>query len=284
MKSPPPRAGQAPSFHSLSPWRKSCFTIAITFYLFAALLMSQPPKDKAASPFPTTSWSLVQRVQEGTEADALRALEEICRLYWYPIYAYARRSGFGPHDAEDLAQVFFQQMIARETMQAVRQEKGRLRTFMLTLLMQVISRQIRHDRAEKRGGGHEVVSLDELNAEDRYAHEPAHEADPARLFDRAWAGRMLERAESRLREDYEKARNAATFDVLRPFLPSSTGEASYPEIAARLGIREGAVRLQVHRMRKRFAELIDDEIAQTVTNPAELEVERNYLIGLVGAG
>ena len=246
--------------------------------------MSSPPKDKAASPFPTTSWSLVQRVQKGTETDALRALEEICRLYWYPIYAYARRSGFGPHDAEDLAQVFFQQMIARETMQAVRQEKGRLRTFMLTLLMQVISRQIRHDRAGKRGGGHEVVSLDEMAAEERYGHEPAHEADPARLFDRAWAGRMLERAESRLREDYEKAKNAATFDVLRPFLPSSTGEASYPEIAARLGIREGAVRLQVHRMRKRFAELIDEEIAQTVTNPAELEVERDYLIGLVGAG
>lgn len=247
--------------------------------------MPPPPKQQAQSPFPTTSWSLVQRVQKGTEADALRALEDICRIYWYPIYAFARRSGFGPYDAEDLAQAFFQQMIARETLQAARQEKGRLRTFMLTLLRQLISRQIRHDHAEKRGGGNAVFSLDELDAEQRYTHEPAHGDDPAHLFDRAWAVRVLERAEASLREDFAKAGTLATFDAIRPFLPSgSGGEAAYPEIAARLGIREGAVRLQVHRMRKRFAKLVDEEIAQTLDDPADLQAERDYLIGLVGAG
>ncbi len=240
---------------------------------------------KPQSPFPTTSWSLVQRVQKGTEDDALKAMEEICRIYWYPIYAYARRNGFSPHDAEDLAQVFFQQMIARETLLAARAEKGRLRTFMLTLLKQVISRHLRHDQAEKRGGGNAVISLDELDAEQRYKHEPAHGDDPAHLFDRAWAVRVLERAEASLREDFAKAGTLATFDAIRPFLPSgSGGEAAYPEIAARLGIREGAVRLQVHRMRKRFAKLVDEEIAQTLDDPADLQAERDYLIGLVGAG
>ena len=241
------------------------------------------PSNKPASPFPTTSWSLVRRVQKGTDDDAQKAMEEICRLYWYPIYAYARRSGFGPHDAEDLAQLFFQQMIARETIQAARSEKGRLRTFMLALLRQVISRHVRHDAASKRGGGAALLSLDELDAEQRYTHEPKDNADPAFLFDRAWAGRLLERAESLLRDDYAKAKNLRTFDSIRQFLPSD-GEGSYAVISTRLGIRESVVRLQVHRMRKRFAELVDEEIAQTVDDPAELEAERDYLIGLVGAG
>lgn len=245
--------------------------------------MSSPPHIKPPSPFPTTSWSLVQRVQQGTEADALRALEEICRIYWYPIYAYSRRSGFSPHDAEDLAQVFFQQMIARETLQAARREKGRLRSFMLLLLKQVISRNLRHERAEKRGEGRALVSLDELEAEERYALEPQEGGDPALIFDRAWAARVLERAEVKLHDDYAKARNLATFEAIRHFLPSGSGEAKYPEVAARLGIRESAVRLQVHRMRKRFAELVDEEITQTIDDPAELQTERDYLIGLVGA-
>lgn len=245
--------------------------------------MSQPPNNPA-SPFPTTSWSLVQRVQRGGEDDARRAMEEICRIYWYPIYAFARRSGFSPHDSEDLAQVFFQQMIARETIQAARAEKGRLRTFMLSLLKKVISRHIRHEAAGKRGGGLAVLSLDEVDVEKRYIHEPQDNADPAFLFDRAWAGRLLERAEVKLCDDYAKARNLATFEAIRHFLPSGSGEAKYPEVAARLGIREGAVRLQVHRMRKRFAELVDEEIAQTVSDAAELPTERDYLIGLVGAG
>lgn len=242
------------------------------------------PSNNPPSPFPTTSWSLVQRVQRGGEDDARQAMEEICRIYWYPIYAYARRSGFSPHDAEDLAQFFFQQMIARETIQAARAEKGRLRTFMLSLLKQVISRHLRHESAGKRGGGEALISLHEEDAEKRYNHEPQDDADPARLFDRAWAAHVLERSEAKLRDDYATARNLATFDAIRDFLPSGGGEAKYPEVAARLGIREGTVRLQVHRMRKRFAELVDEEITQTITDPAELQTERDYLIGLVGAG
>lgn len=246
--------------------------------------MFSSPKDTPPAPFPTTSWSLVQRVQKGGEEDARRAMEEICRIYWYPIYAFARRSGFSPHDAEDLAQVFFQQMIARETIQVVRAEKGRLRSFMLLLLKQVISRSRRHDRAEKRGGGEVPFSLDEVDAEQRYIHEPQDNADPAFLFDRAWAARLLERAEGRLRDDYVKGNNVRTFEAIRQFLPSGGKEASYPEVAALLGLREATLRLQVHRMRKRFAELVDEEIAQTVSDAAELPTERDYLIGLVGAG
>lgn len=246
--------------------------------------MPDSPQDSHHSPFPTTSWSLVQRVQKGSDADAEKAMADICQLYWYPIYAFARRHGFSAHDAEDLTQIFFQELIARETIQAARQERGKLRTFMLNLLTQVVSRQSRHEHALKRGGGQPpAFSFDELDAEQRYLHEPLDHTDSARVFDRAWAGRVIAHAEARLREDYAKAKNLDTFESIRCFLPSD-GEGSYADIATRLGTREGTVRLQVHRMRKRFAELVDEEIAQTVSDAAELPTERDYLIGLVGAG
>lgn len=242
---------------------------------------SKAPAHAQAAPFPTTSWSLIQRVQKGTEEDALRAMEDICRLYWYPIYAYARRHGFSQHDAEDLTQFFFQQLIARETIQAARQEKGRLRAFMLMLLKQVISRQIRHATAEKRGGGAAPLSFEELNAEERYAHEPRDIVDPAFLFDRAWAESVLERAESLLRSEYAEANNLPTFEAIRLYLSSSSDEAPYASIAAKLDIREGAVRIQVHRMRKRFADRVNAEIAQTVDESANLHEERDYLASLL---
>lgn len=244
--------------------------------------MPDSPRENLKSPFPTTSWSLVQRVQKGTEEDALKAMGEICQIYWYPIYVYVRRHGFSQHDAEDLVQFFFEQMIARETIQAAKEEKGRLRTFMLRLLKQVISRQVRHDVADKRGGGQSVLSLDEMDAEGRYVHEPQTSADPGLLFDRVWAKGVLERAEAKLRDDFAEADNLATFEAIRHFLPSGDAGRSYAEVAAVLGIRDAAVRLHVHRMRKRFAVLIEEEIAQTVGSPAELDAERDYLIGLVG--
>ncbi len=243
--------------------------------------MPSPPNN---SDFPTTRWTLVGRVQAGTEVDARAAMEEICRTYWYAIYAFARRYGFSPHDAEDVTQVFFQNLVSRETIQAARQEKGRLRTFMLAMLQQIISNHLRHDRAEKRGGGFSVISIDEALAERLYAQEPASQENTDLFFDRAWAASVLHAAETRLREDYQKADNLEVFEQLREFLPLGDNATPYAEAAKRLSIKEATLRLQIHRMRKRYARLIEQVIAETVGDEAGQKAELTHLMSVIGRG
>lgn len=235
------------------------------------------------SPFPTTSWTLIHAVQKGGEAEAARAMEQVCRQYWFPIYAFARRQGFSPQDAEDLTQVFFQRLIASETIQAAREEKGRMRSFMLSLLKRVISNHVRHASAEKRGGSPgATLSIDEHEAEERYAHEPLDIQDADALFDRAWAEKLLEAAEENLRRDFARADNLEGFEQLREFLPLGDNATPYPEVARKLGIAEGTLRLQIHRMRKRYGKLIEEEIAQTVEGPEEVKAERAHLMAVMG--
>ncbi|MBL9132866.1 MAG: hypothetical protein JNG86_16785 [Verrucomicrobiaceae bacterium] len=244
--------------------------------------MSQSDKS-SLSPFPTTRWTLIRRAQKGGEAEAALAMEEICRQYWYPIYAFARRGGFSAEDAEDLTQTFFQRLIASETIQAVRQEKGHLRTFMLALLKRVIANHFRHAGAEKRGGSAAAtLSLDDENPEDRYNREPADIHDPDLLFDRAWAQGVLAAAEKKLRADFAKADNLDSFDQLREFLPLGDNATPYAEVAKRLGIGEAALRLQIHRMRKRYGKLIEEEIAHTVSTPEEAKSELELLMAVIG--
>lgn len=235
------------------------------------------------SPFPTTRWTLIRRVQKGGEAEAAKAMEEICGQYWYPIYAFARRAGFAAHDAEDLTQTFFQRLITSETLQAAREEKGHLRSFMLHLLKQVISNHVRDASAEKRGGSATAtISLDDTSAETLYAHEPADISDPDMLFDRAWAGRILDAAEKKLRQEFVKADNLDGYAQLHEFLPLGDNATPYAEAARQLGIAEGTLRLQVHRMRKRYGKLIEEEIAQTVSSPEEVKTELEHLLAVIG--
>ncbi|MDZ4401672.1 sigma factor [Prosthecobacter sp.] len=244
--------------------------------------MSQSDKT-SISPFPTTRWTLIRRAQKGGETEAARAMEEICRQYWYPIYAFARRGGFSAADAEDLTQTFFQRLIASETIQAARQEKGHLRTFMLALLKRVIANYFRHASAEKRGGSPAAtLSLDDENAEDRYIREPADIHDPDLLFDRTWAQGVLDAAEKKLRQDFAKADNLDSFTQLREFLPLGDNATPYAAVAKKLGIAETALRLQIHRMRKRYGKLIEEEIAQTVHEPAEIKAELAHLMAAIG--
>lgn len=254
------------------------FTTAGKMLRAAINLMSAPHHE----PFPPTRWTLVCRVQRGNDADAARALEELCRQYWYPIYAFARRSGFAPHDAEDLTQVFFQRLIASETIHAAQQEKGRLRSFMLGLLKRVIANFVRDSHRQKRGSGNATVSLDELDAEERYTHEPAEVRDPDTMFDRAWAEDLLDSAEQKLRDDFARANNLATFDHLREFLPLGDNATPYAAVAQKLSIAEGTLRLQIHRMRKRFGALIEEEIAQTVDDAGEVKAELDHLMTVIG--
>jgi RNA polymerase sigma-70 factor (ECF subfamily) len=248
-------------------------------------MSKSPPSGQAKSGrgrFPTTSWTLIQKVQKGTAADASRAMEEICHAYWYAIYAFARRYGFSPHDAEDLTQVFFQNLIKRETIQAARAEEGRLRTFMLAMLRQIIAKQFRHDATDKRGGKGRLISIDEVLAEELYAHEPRDISDPGLLFDRAWAEGVLAAAAAKLQAEYVKADNEETFLQLREFLPLGENATPYADAAAKLGLREATLRLQIHRMRKRYGQLISAEIAQTVEGDAEQKAERDYLMAVIG--
>ncbi|MBL9145951.1 MAG: sigma-70 family RNA polymerase sigma factor [Verrucomicrobiaceae bacterium] len=244
--------------------------------------MSNPLLTSHAA-FPSTRWTLVRRMQKGNESDATQALNELCRQYWYPIYAFTRRHGFARHDAEDITQVFFHRILASEAIKDAREEKGQLRSFMLALLKRVIANHVRHASAQKRGGSPAAtLSFDDDSAEDRYLAEPADVCDPAMLFDRAWAEEVLLEARRKLREDFARGNNLEDFERLREYLPHGDNATPYSELAASMGISETALRLQIHRMRKRYAGIIEDQIAQTVSTPAEAKAELEHLMKVIG--
>jgi RNA polymerase sigma-70 factor (ECF subfamily) len=242
------------------------------------------PADSHSSDFPSTSWTLIQKVQKGSEQEATQALDEICRSYWYAIYAYARRYGFNGEDAEDLTQVFFQNLVSYESLQAVTQERGKLRNFMLAMLKRIISKHLRHDAADKRGGSKAAtLSFDEFDAEARYAMEPSDGRDPDTLFDQAWARDVLASAETKLRADYSKADNVETFDHLREFLPLGDNATPYVDAAKKLDVTEATLRLLIHRMRKRYGKLVEQAIAHTVSDPDQIKAELAHLMSVIGA-
>lgn len=239
------------------------------------------PADKPRSPFPTTHWSLVKRVQRGSPDDARLALEDICKGYWYPIYSYLRRSGHAPTDAEDLTQDFFQRVIEEKSILAANEARGRLRSFLLGVLKRLLSDHFRALGREKRGGGRQIVSFDEADAEGRYIREHADLNSPDALYDRAWAEGVLNAAMRALRDEFVKADDLPLFDKLKEFLPLGDNATPYKKVAALAGLSEGAVRLQVHRMRKRYAKLIEEEIARTVDNEADIQAEREHLLSVM---
>jgi RNA polymerase sigma factor (sigma-70 family) len=244
--------------------------------------MPQPAETQLAS-FPATRWTLIRRVQKGDERDARKAMEEICRQYWYPLYAFARHRGFSAEDAEDLTQELFRRVITGETIQAARQEHGLMRSFLLSLLKKVISNHLRDATAQKRGGSETAtISFNDLEAEGRYAHEPADISDAETLFDRAWAQGVLDAAEKKLRESFAEGNNLDGYDQLREFLPLGDNVTPYEDVARKLNISESALRQQISRVRKRYARLIEHEIAQTVSSPAEVKAELEHLMAVVG--
>lgn len=229
--------------------------------------------------FPTTHWTLVTRVREGGEVRRA-ALEELCALYWYPIYAFLRKRGHAQHDAEDLTQGFFLKLLNDETFAAANGDRGRLRTFLLTALNHHLVDQHRRQEAQKRGGGRQIIAFEEMNAEERYAHEPQDRRDPEWLFTQAWAHLLLDGVREKLRETFADTGRAGVFEVLLPFL---LGEdpPSYRDVAAKLESSETAVRLLVFRARAKFRELLRDEVARTVESPGEVASEMEWLKGVL---
>jgi len=235
--------------------------------------------DAGKAAFTTTHWSAVLRASDGSSPAACAALEHLCAIYWYPLYAHIRRRGRGPEDAEDLTQEFFATLLRRNSLARVTPEKGRFRTFLLTSLDYFLSDQTAHDRAAKRGGGRNLVSLDGLAAEERYALEPANEESPDKAFDRRWATSLLEQAFNRLEAEQAEAGKGAAFARLKPFLARETEAGEYDSAAAELGALPNTIAKTVQRLRLRARELLLDEAAQTVAHAADAEHELRQLFG-----
>jgi len=242
----------------------------------------KPAKDEAAtasSPhwFRTTHWSLVALAGEADSPQATAALEKLCQTYWLPLYSYIRRQGYGPHDAQDLAQGFFARLLRMKSLASVGPQKGKFRTFLLAGLNHFLSDERDHARAEKRGGGKNLISLDATSAEERYLEVPAPELTPEKLFDRRWALTVMEQALGRLRKEYGTAGNAALFEQLRGFLSREAGPGEYESSGQKLGISPGGMAVAVHRLRRRYRECVRFELSQTVTSREDLELEMKYL-------
>lgn len=204
-------------------------------------------------------------------------MEELCKGYWYPIYAFLRRSGQSAHDAEDLTQAFFQRLIADDSILAARQEAGKLRSYLLGVLKRLLSDQVRHDSAQKRGGSVLHVSFDEMEAEERYAQEPQDVRDPEWIFTHAWAHDLLAGVREKLREAFSATGRADVFEVLLPFLMWDNEPPSHNEIAAKLGSSETATRILIHRLRTKFRDLLREEVARTVLKAEDIPGELAWL-------
>ncbi len=210
------------------------------------------------------------------------ALEALCHAYWYPLYAYVRRQGHSPHDAQDLTQEFFARLLQKDYLLAADREKGRFRTFLLVALKRFLANEWDRSRAQKRGGGHVHLSLDTSTAETRYQTEPARDLPPDRIYERRWALTLLDQSLARLRGEFVAAGKTREFDELKVFLTAEKGAISHADVASRLGLTEGAVRVAVHRLRRRYREIFREEVAQTVSHPQEIEEEIRHLLEVLG--
>lgn len=228
--------------------------------------------------FCTTRWSVVLHAQDGNAQDARSALETLCRAYWPPLYAYARRHGHSAHDAEDLTQGFFARLLEKDHLRAVQREKGRFRQFMLMAFKRFLANAWEHQRAAKRGGGGRPEPLDTAAAERLYIADTNAVPSPDAAFDRRWALSLLELALTRLREEFESAGHSAEFAALKPFLTAESGALDYAQAATELGASEGAARVAVHRLRKRFRQLFREEIERTVADSDDVEDELRHLV------
>jgi DNA-directed RNA polymerase specialized sigma24 family protein len=231
--------------------------------------------------FKTTRWTLVLRAKGQALPEALAALGQLCRVYWYPLYAYARSKGHGADDAQDLTQEFFARVVEKNYLDIADQKKGKFRWFLLTAFKCFLANEYDRQTAEKRGGGRVPISLDVGQAEKRFQLEPVVQAPSDKVFDRRWAMTVLRTAQDQLRAVYTAEDKLERFDKLDGHLPGKTPPKSYADTGAELGISEAAVKMEVRRMRKRFGELLKAEIAHTVASEAEIEEEIRYLIEVV---
>lgn len=237
----------------------------------------------AQGTFHTTHWTVVLAAREADSAAAREALASLCATYWPPLYAFIRRQGATPHEAEDLTQEFFARFLERNPLEAVRPDAGKFRSFLLTCLKHFLSNERRRARTQKRGGGAPVVSLEADTAEAYYLEEAARGATPEVLFERRWAFTVLNTAMEQLRQEYVQRGKGALFDDLRGFLPGDAPEIPRVELVARHGMSASAVDVAVLRVRKRLGALLWEQVSRTVASPDQVKEELRYLLSILGS-
>ncbi len=228
--------------------------------------------------FLTTRWSIVLAGARAPEPERRAALEDLARAYWYPLYAYARRRGERAEEAADLTQGFFALWLERGDVARADPGRGKFRAYLLTSFQHFLANQRARARAQKRGGGRAALSLDALDAEARFGREPVDDETPARAFERAWARQLLATALDRLRAEQDRIGRAALFEQLRPSLTATDDAPRFAAIAVELGMTANAVRVAAHRLRKRYGELVREEIAETVGGRDDVDEELASLI------
>jgi RNA polymerase sigma-70 factor (ECF subfamily) len=226
-----------------------------------------------AADFASTQWSLVLAAGNRGEANSLTALEELCRRYWVPLYAYARRRIRDVHQAQDAVQEFFSHLLEKNTIAVAKQQRGRFRSFLLTAFRNFLTNEHAKLQAQKRGGGQPVLSLDFSLGESRFQPEPSHHVTAEKIYDRQWTVALLQSVLDQLRETMTRAGKEKQFETLAPFLAGNVGEGAYAEASRRLGITEGAAMVAAHRLRTRYRKVLRAEIAQTLTDPADVDDE-----------
>jgi DNA-directed RNA polymerase specialized sigma24 family protein len=243
-----------------------------------AALAGAGPGDPA---FHTTHWSAVFTARGDDSTAAHAALGQLCQLYWYPLYAYIRRRGHPPEEARDLTQAFFAQFLAKNHLADLTPGMGRFRSFLLACLKHFLANEWDKAQAQRRGGGQPVISLDDDTAVERFRLEPVDQVTPEILFERRWALTLLEQVLGHLRAEFVSSKRAALFDELKVLLTADQPGVSYAEIGRRTGLKEGAVKMAAHRLRRRYGELLRAQIAATVRDPREAEDELRHLIAVL---
>lgn len=255
-----------------------------------AVLPDEPPdRDKClvcdpttARSFATTHWSVLIQAGNQGSSQATEALAWLCQAYWYPLYAYVRRQGHNVEDAQDLTQEFFARLLERRLYQRADPQRGRFRSFLLTSLKNFLTNEWKNGRREKRGGGQPIISLDADKSETRFRAEPADNWSPDKAFDRGWAGVLLDRVLEQLNGEFVAVGRGAVFDELKFALTGEENGSSYAEIARRLDLTAGNLKVTVHRLRRRYRELLREEIARTVDSPEAVEDEIRQLFAALG--
>jgi RNA polymerase sigma factor (sigma-70 family) len=229
----------------------------------------------------TTHWSVVLTAGRTNTTSARDALAKLCQSYWYPLYAYVRRRGYSPQDAEDLTQEFFARFLEHNWVERADREKGRFRTFLLSALSHFLVDEWDKARAQKRGGGVPLLPLEFEVAETRYSREPADNATPEQIFERRWVLTLLEQVLNRLRAEHEQEGKAEVFAALHPCLVGDRTSQPYAALATKLGLSEGAVKTAVHRLRQRYRQLLREEIGHTVAGASEVDGELRHLFAVL---
>ena len=281
LKARPPAPGLALSAAGATLLRK----VSAANTLREGLPSSRSSSETAPRPvFVTTHWSVVLKAGRDGGTRAEPALARLCQTYWYPLYAYARRRGYQAHDAQDLTQEFFSRLLDRRWLARADPGRGRFRSFLLASMNHFLANEWQKARAAKRGGGRPALSLDLAAAEQRYDLEPTDDATPDKAFDKQWALRLLEAVLTRLEQEYEREGKAALFALLKRTLAGARESQPYAELAPRMGMSQGAIKVAVHRLRRRYRQLIRDEIARTVASPEEVDSEMRHLLDALAGG